>query len=447
MQIIILSGGSGKRLWPISNDARSKQFIKLFKNDKGEYESMIQRVYRQVRRVYPNANVVVATSEAQVDSITNQLDENVSIVVEPSRRGTYPAVVLASTFLAYEKQVNQEEPVIVLPVDSYVGNAYYDLLLQMEDVIEQEQYELVLMGINPTYPSAKYGYILPINKKNNTDQVKTVERFVEKANEVTARKLIACGALWDGGVFGFKLSYLISWMDKNGVYNNYNKLHSKYDQLPQISFDCQVVEKASKIAMIQYDGRWKDLGTWNTLTEEMSDDYLGNVVTGEEVYNTTVINELGIPVVALGTQNLVIAASADGILVSDKQKSSYLKPYVETISDRPMYEERRWGEYQVLDYVRYDDGMKSLTKHLTVRAGKNLSYQSHDYRDEVWTIVDGTGELLIEDVVKPVSRGEVINIPKKQRHAIRAFTDLQFVEVQLGCNLEEQDIRRYDWEW
>lgn len=446
MQIIILSGGSGKRLWPISNDARSKQFIKLFKNDKGDYESMMQRTYRQIRQIYPEANVVIATSESQVDSIHNQLDDSVHIVLEPERRGTFPAVSLAIAYLAYEKKVVIDEPVLVLPVDSYAGNAYFNLLLEMEAAVETDQYDMVLMGIRPTYPTAKYGYIIP-NKEDEGKTVKRVQRFVEKPNESAARQLIVNGSLWDGGVFGFRLSYVLSVLEEYGLPREYQAVYDNYGMLSKNSFDCEVVEKGNAIAMLTFDGRWKDLGTWNTLTEEMSDDYLGNVMTGEEVYNTTIVNELSIPIIALGTQNLVVAASADGILVSDKQKSSYLKPYVETLDNRPMYEERRWGEYQVLDYVRYDDGMKSLTKHLTVRAGKNLSYQSHDFRDEVWTVVDGVGELLIEDGIRTVKRGDIINIPKKQRHAIRAVSDLQFVEVQLGKSLEEADIKRYEWDW
>lgn len=446
MQIIILSGGSGKRLWPISNDARSKQFIKLFKNDRGEYESMIQRTYRQVRQVYPDANIVVATSESQVDSIHNQLDDEVHIVVEPERRGTYPAVVLAIAYLAYEKKVNPEEPVLVLPVDSYAGNAYFNLLLEMESAIDMGTYNMVLMGIHPTYPTAKYGYIIPA-KEDADKLVKRVERFVEKPNESAARQLIVNGAYWDGGVFGFRLSYVLDRLEEYGLPREYQAVYQNYGRLNRGSFDCEVVEKGEDTAMLSFDGRWKDLGTWNTLAEEMSDDCLGNVMTGEEVYNTTVINELAIPVIALGTQNLIVAASADGILVSDKQKSSYLRPYVESMSSRPMYEERRWGEYQVLDYVRYDDGMKSLTKHMTIRAGKNISYQSHNCRSEVWTVVDGEGELLIEDEIRIVKRGDIINIPEKQRHAIRAIRDIQIVEVQMGSSLEEEDIRRYEWNW
>ena len=163
--------------------------------------------------------------------------------------------------------------------------------------------------------------------------------------------------------------------------------------------------------------------------------------------NTHVINELSIPVLVLGAKDMVVAASPDGILVSDKHKSSFIKPYVQEMNIRPMYEERRWGEYKVLDYNQYDDETKSLTKHLMIRAGKSISYQKHYHRDEIWTIVDGVGELLIDGHVRNVRRGDVAYIVKGQLHAMRAVSDLQFIEVQIGAELSEDDIERFEWEW
>jgi len=221
----------------------------------------------------------------------------------------------------------------------------------------------------------------------------------------------------------------------------------RYRELPKISFDYEIVEKENSIAMVQYSGTWKDLGTWNTLTEVMEENKLGKVILGETCENTHVINELDIPITVLGANNMVVAASPDGILVSDKGESSYLKPYVESIHQRPMFEERRWGEYKVLDYVAYSDGKSSLTKSLHIKAGKSISYQSHAIRDEIWTIVDGTGDLLIDGHVRNVRRGDVAYITKGQKHAIYATTDLRMIEVQIGVELIEEDIEHYDWKW
>lgn len=175
------------------------------------------------------------------------------------------------------------------------------------------------------------------------------------------------------------------------------------------------------------------------MTEEMEEECIGLVTMGEDTVHTNVINELAIPIVVLGAKDMIVAASPDGILVADKQKSSYLKSYVNGINERPMFEERRWGNYKVLDYIQYEDGTKSLTKHLTIKAGESISYQRHHVRDEIWTIVDGTGDLLIDGHIRNVRRGDVAYITKGQKHAMEAHEgcDLHFIEVQIGTELAE----------
>ena len=448
MNIILLSGGSGKRLWPLSNETRSKQFLRLLKNDEQESESMVQRVYRQIRAAGIDAHIVVATGKSQVDSIQSQLGHNVDIVQEPERRDTFPAIALASSYLALEKQMSPDEVVVVLPVDPFAELHYFQTLQKMEAVIQADLANMSLMGIRPTYPSAKYGYIVPDGiGQIGSVEYRRVDRFQEKPTEELAAQLIEQGALWNGGVFAFKLGYLMDIVRQHLEFETYADVYSQYGQLTKISFDYAVVEKESSIAMVEYDGVWKDLGTWNTLTEVMEDSAVGKVIMADTCENTHVINELDIPVTVLGAKNLVIAASPDGILISDKHQSSYLKPLVDHIQQRPMYEERRWGEYKVLDYTTYGDDSLSLTKHMYIRAGKEISYQSHAIRDEIWTIVDGTGLLVLDGHTRNVRRGDVAYITKGMRHAIKAMTDLHFIEVQIGSELAESDIERYVWEW
>ncbi len=451
MNIILLSGGSGKRLWPLSNDTRSKQFLKLLKNEDNQYESMLQRVYRQIKQVDSNSNIIVATVASQIDSIKNQLKEQAEIVLEPERRDTFPAIALACSYLYLEKGLSVDEAVLVIPVDPYADIEYFETLIKMEQAVLQNQADMVLMGIKPTYPSAKYGYMTPNMDKGRIFQnanIYPVESFTEKPSEEKASVIIKDGAVWNCGVFAFKLRYMKDIIkDRYGVFSSYQEIYRNYSKLKKISFDYEVVEKADSVAMIPYEGYWKDLGTWNTLTEEMKEPNIGTVIIGEGTNNTNVINELSIPVVALGMEDVVIAASPDGILVSNKHKSSYLKPYVEGLDNRPMYEERRWGDYKVLDYCKYSDDMKSLTKHMTILKGNGVSYQSHKYRDEIWTIVDGTGDLLIEGHIRNVRRGDVAYITKGQKHALRATTDLHFIEVQIGEELIEEDIEKFEWDW
>lgn len=441
MNIILLSGGSGQRLWPLSNETRSKQFLKLLKDENGGAESMVQRVYRQIKKAGIDADIVVATGKAQLDSIRSQLGNAVDIVLEPERRDTFPAIVLSSAYLALEKKVQPDEVVLVLPVDPYADLEYFTTLIKMEKAVKDGVANMVLMGIKPSYPSAKYGYIVP--KKDGT----LVGRFQEKPTEEYAEKLIMEGAMWNGGVFAFKLSYLMDNVNKYVHFTTYKDVESRYATLPKISFDYEVVEKESSIAMIEYSGTWKDLGTWNTLTEVMDNTAIGKVILADSCSNTHVINELDIPITVLGVKDMVVAACPDGILVTDKHQSSFIKPYVEGIKQRPMYEERRWGEYKVLDYVAYGDGTSSLTKSLFMKAGKSISYQTHAIRDEIWTFVDGTGDLLIDGHIRNVKRGDVAYITKGQKHAIRATTDLRFIEVQIGEELVETDIEHLEWEW
>ena len=440
MNIVLLSGGSGKRLWPLSNEIRSKQFLKLLSDANGGHESMVQRVYRQITQAGIQANIVVATSATQVESIKGQLPDDVDVVVEPERRNTFPAIVLAASYLESQKQMDPEETVIVLPVDPYVEVAYFETFKKMDARVQQGGADLVLMGIKPSYPSEKYGYIIP-------GEGGSVIGFKEKPDEASAKKLIEQGALWNAGVFAFKLKYLMKIADNYLDSREFDDVVANYASLKKDSFDYEVVEKADALAVIPYSGEWKDIGTWNTLTEEMQEESIGDVVLGEACINTHVINELSIPVVALGTQNLVIAAGQDGILVSDKHKSSYIKPYVENIDNRPMYEERRWGEYKVYDYSQYADGTKSLTKHVTINAGCAQDYHVHRYKDEVITVANGEGELVVDGCLMKLSRGDSISIRRGQKHAIRAFQDLQLISVQISEDNTENDTEVFGWSW
>lgn len=440
LNIILLSGGSGKRLWPLSNEVRSKQFLKIFKKADGSHESMVQRMYRMIQEVDKDAAVTIATSENQVTSIRSQLGDSVGISIEPCRRDTFPAIALATAYLHDRQGVNANETVVVCPVDPYVESDYFQMLEKLSVQAAKGEANLVLMGVEPTYPSEKYGYIIPESK----DQVASVETFKEKPDVPTAEKYIAQGALWNGGVFAYKLSYVLNIAEKIFGTADYQWLFDNYSTLTKISFDYAVVEKEAKIQVMRFAGQWKDLGTWNTLTEAMSDEVAGNAVA-VDCSNTHVINELQIPLIALGVQNLAIAATPDGILVTDKKKSDKLKDYV--ADQRPMVEKRGWGEYQVLDYRIQPDGQNFLTKHLIIAPGEHISYQRHQHRSEIWTFVDGSGKLILDGKVKPVTRGEMAYIKPGTKHAIKADTELHIIEVQVGDELTEEDIERLEWDW
>ena len=446
MQIILLSGGSGKRLWPLSNNARSKQFLPLLQSPAGDAESMVQRVVRQIGESRLSGAITIATNSSQHDIIINQLGDGVDIVTEPERRDTFPAIALAAGYLSMAKKCSNDEVVVIMPCDPYTETEYFDVIADMVAAVENDAADLVLMGITPTCPSTKFGYVVPF-AEDREKNILRVKRFTEKPDVQRAEALLADGAFWNGGVFAFRLGYMVNVLEKYISASSFEELHSRYGELPKISFDYEVAEKAESVAVLPFNGKWKDLGTWNSLTEELSSTAIGNVALGEQTVNTHVVNELGMPVFCNGVKDIVVASSPDGILVCGKEYSENIKNYVDNLSPRPMYEERRWGSYRVLDTTTYSDGCMSLTKVLQIKSGRYISYQIHKCREEVWTVVDGKGIVVIDGETRNVSRGDVVVINQGQKHAIKATTDLQIVEVQMGSPLVEEDTERYDWEW
>lgn len=434
MNIILLSGGSGKRLWPLSNDIRSKQFIKLFKDENGEDESMVQRVYRQITTVDPDVKVTIATSKSQVNAIKNQLGESVSVCAEPCRRDTFPAIALAAAYLHDELGVGEEESVAVCPVDPYVDNSFYEAVGTLENLVEQNTSNLTLMGIEPTVPSKKYGYIIPESKA----VVSKVKEFKEKPDKETAKKYIAQGALWNAGVFAFKLGYLLEKAHAMIDFTDYRDLFSKYDTLPEISFDYAVVEKEDSIQVMRYSGEWKDVGTWNMMAEVMTDTAKGNVLIDETCQNVNVVNELDIPVLCMGCKDIIVAVSGDGVLVSDKERSGAMKEYVEKIKMDVRYAEKSWGTYTVIDV---EPG--SMTVKVVLQAGCSMKYHSHEMRDEVWNIVSGSGKTVVDGVEQIVRPGDVVTIAAGCKHTLIAETDMSVIEVQIGNEISSKDKKIY----
>ena len=437
MNIVLLSGGSGKRLWPLSNDIRSKQFIKIFKTEEGSYESMVQRVYRQIRKVDADATVTIATSKTQVSAIHNQLGEQVGISIEPCRRDTFPAIALATAYLHDIQGVSLEESVVVCPVDPYVNDDYFAALKELGRLSKEGDANLVLMGIEPTYPSEKYGYIIPENDK----KVSRVATFKEKPDTKTAEEYIKKGALWNGGVFAYKLQYVLEKAHELLDFTDYQDLFGKYDTLTKISFDYAVVEKEDKIEVMRFAGEWKDLGTWNTLTEAMEENVIGEAMINDQCENVHIINELDVPVLCMGLKDVVVSASPEGILVSDKEQSSYIKPYVDKIDQQVMFAEKSWGSFRVLDI---ED--ESMTIKVTLNAGHQMNYHSHERRDEVWNVISGNGRSIVDGMEQPVKAGDVVTMQAGCRHTLIADTELKVIELQLGKEISVHDKKKYKLE-
>ncbi|TVY01121.1 sugar phosphate nucleotidyltransferase [Cohnella terricola] len=439
MKLVLLSGGSGKRLWPLSNDSRSKQFLKVLVNEDGEMESMVQRVWRQLNAARLGKSSYLVTGAAQLDILYSQLEDRSRIIIEPERRDTFPAIALAAVYLYSVEGVGLEEVVGILPVDPYVDVDFFEKVIELEDMLQETGADLALIGVKPLHPSEKYGYIVPEEQREHAQSHMNVNFFKEKPSELQAHELIQQNALWNCGVFAFKLGYLIDRLIGSGYPIQYEEMIKQYGLLPKISFDYEIVEKASYTIVTPYDGPWKDLGTWNTLTEEMKSNLLGNAIVTEDSLNTHVINEFEIPIAVIGLSDIVVAASPDGILVADKSKSPRVKDILKDNIQRPMYEERQWGDYRVLDYKPCWEGHEVLIKKIRITAGKGLNYERHLLRDETVIVVSGTGEFTLKGITNIVRSGDVIQIPAGYEHSLKASTDLEYIEVQKGDQLLEND--------
>ncbi len=438
MNIVLLSGGSGKRLWPLSNDVRSKQFIKIFKNEDGTYESMLQRMYRQIKKIDPNAVITIATSKTQVSAIRNQLGEDAGVSVEPCRMDTFPAIALASSYLMDVEGVSGDEPVVICPVDPYVEEDYFKALKDLSEQAAKGEANLVLMGVEPTSPSERYGYIIPMTCEHTS----FVSAFREKPTSGEAAEYIKQGALWNGGVFACRLDYVLEKAHELIDFTDHRDLFDKYDTLTRISFDYAVVEKEKKIQVQRFSGKWKDLGTWNSLTAAMEDKVVGKGILDESCSGVSIVNEMDVPVLAMGLTDVIISASPDGILVSDKESSSHIKPFVDGMVQQIMFAEKSWGSYRVMDVEA-----GSMTIKVTLNEGNSMNYHSHRNRDEIWVVLSGEGTTIVDGMEQSITAGDVITMSAGCRHTVIARTELKLIEVQLGREISVTDKQKYPLEF
>lgn len=399
---------------------------------------MVQRVWAQLEASGLSNRSVICASTGQVEVIQSQLGV-VPLAIEPSRRNTFPAVALSCAYLVDKSGAKREDIVCIMPVDPFVESTYFHTLHKLESVLEESKADIALMGAKPTYASEKYGYILPEKQHNSYFSVKG---FREKPTAEIAQNLISQGAYWNCGVFCFRLGTVLDKLNDYGVTEKYDDLFAGYDNLPKISFDYEVLEKTQNLIAVPYPGIWKDLGTWDTLTEEMADNTFGNAKQSSSCSNTHVVNELNIPIVTIGTKDLVVAASYDGILISDKAESSTAKDILKDIQETPMYEERRWGTLKTLDCSEKENRV-SLTKKVTIFKGMSSNYHYHEGHDESWVVIRGNAELIIEGESLTLTEGSSVHINKGQKHAVQAIEDLEYIEIHLGgspSTIDEIDV-------
>lgn len=442
MRVIVLSGGSGKRLWPLSNETRTKLFLKLLPTEDGKRESMIQRVCRQLETAGLRSNTTIVTNKSQVELIQNQVGDHISILAEPFKRGTFFSVCLAASYFYSKLQLSMDEKICVIPADLFVESQFYDVLRHLPDILEQSSSELALIGTIPDRPSNQYGYIVP--KENNKQSYYKVSQFVEKPNEETATNLIKNHALWNCGTFAFSLSFIITHLKNHGLPLQYEQLLQRFESFQVTSFDEEVAEKTAHTVVVPYDKTWRDLGDWRVLSNFLGSQMIGRGQVSSDSQHTHLINELMYPIHVIGVSNVIVAASPDGILVANKDQSNQIKNLLQD-GQTPMYQEKRWGNYRVLDHSRAE--METLTRKVEMLPGRNTSYHMHQKRNEILTITSGTGQFILDGKNYEIQTGDVLKIPCGAKHAVKAISALEYIEIQIGSELTENDVVRLSMDW
>ncbi|NQX65891.1 cupin domain-containing protein [Paenibacillus alba] len=446
MRIVLLCGGSGKRLWPLSNEIRSKVFLKLLKSPSGGREAMIQRICRQLDEVGLLHSTCIVTHHSQVEITRSYVGEHIPIISEPYKRGTFTAVALAASYLHERMQVDPNETICILPVDTYVDTAFFRLLHRFTDVLSESKAELALLGTKPAGPSDQFGYIVPVLPKENEDYA-FVRQFIEKPDEQTASRLMEDQALWNCGVFAFPLRFMLSCLKDKGHPVKVASWLDQYVQLANTSFDREIVEHTQPVIVIGYDGLWNDLGSWSALTEHFEDNVIGSGRISDDSANTHLINELPYPIEVIGISDMIVAASSDGILIAHKEKANLIKERLPQGALFPRYGEKRWGTYEVLNHWENEFGFEVMVKKVQLSQGNCTSYHQHLHRQEIVTIASGTAEIFMDDKRHTLLPGDVLQIPAGVKHGIKAVTPLELMEVLIGNELAQEDILRFEITW
>lgn len=407
MKIILLSGGIGKRLWPISTEEMPKQFLSF-----GHNETMLMNTYKKIIGI--TNSIYVATQKSQIDMVKEQLGDSISIISEASIRGTFGAIMNIAKYLKYKENISDDEIIVTIPIDHLVNEDFYEVINKIPNYLSNN-IDFCIIGIKPKYASTQFGYIV---EKNNM-----VEKFIEKPNERKANELISNGAYWNSGILAFKLDTINKISEKYLPTIDYADFYNNYDKLPEISFDKEILEKSKKVYVIKSNSQWDDLGTWN---------HLYNMLSEADDFNTNIINTENKIIVNNGIKDSIIVNDSNGIAL-------YPKNY-----DKEFY--KTWGFYKVLSHFKIGNE-KIKIKYLKFNNNENTSYQCHTYRDEIWNIISGTGIAILDGKLIKLKSGDSLTIKKMQKHLLRGINDLEIIEIQKGLKTMESDIVRYKKNW
>lgn len=377
---------------------------------------------------------VIATTADQCDTIRSQLGPQVQLVPEPERRDTFPAILLSLAYLKSRLELKPEEPVLVLPVDSLAEDRFYEQIFLLPKLLEKTEANLVLLGIKPSEPSSKYGYMIPApaGGLGGAEAIR-VDCFYEKPDTDLASALIRKGALWNSGVFCFRAGYVLDLLRSQRLPDTYEELCGQYSRVDRQSFDHAVVEKEKNISALVYDGLWRDLGTWCSFTEVMRQPIIGAGLITDDCRDVHVINQTEIPVIATGVHDIVVAASRDGVLISHKRAASGLKSVLQSIPSRigPVTRQANGISADTLDYTLLPDGTAVTTRRVRVEQGSSLVQGKPDEgrRSVSWTLLQGRSTLNVNGRERHVLPGTTITLNHDDTAELTASELLELIEV------------------
>lgn len=453
---IILAGGSGSRLWPLSRELYPKQLLNLVSN-----ESLLQTTFERLNYCMPKENIISTTNTKHVANVRMQLSElteNPIILGEPVAKNTAPAIVLATKYII---QKSASDPIILaVPSDLLIkDNEKFVSTIKKGEKLAQEGY-IVTFGIKPDYPETGYGYIDTAEKIEDGFKVK---KFVEKPNLKTAKEYLKQNTFyWNSGIFMFKASTILNETVKHATeiakvseefdFSESNQIpFINFDKMPNISIDYAVMEKSDNIALVKLESDWYDIGSWQAIYNVSKKDENGNVFVGhvlDQNSKNSFVYASSKLVTTIGLEDTVIVETEDAILACKKDKTQEVKQIYETLKKqndnthlvhKTVY--RPWGFYTVIA-----QGEGFLTKIIHVNPGQKLSVQSHNFRSEHWVILSGTAKVVLEGKELILSPGHSIDIPLKAIHSLQNpfDKDIEIIEVQKGDPLIEEDIIRYE---
>lgn len=447
---VILTGGSGSRLWPLSRELYPKQFLNF--NNKN---SLLKSTFERLSEFIPDNQIISITNVKHQSNVKMQLGEigkNSIILSEPVSKNTAPAIALCVKYITENNK--DDETILVVPSDLLIedNKKFVDSIKKAQDFVNQGY--IVTFGVKPTYPETGFGYIHCENGK--------VSGFIEKPDKDIACKYIQSkDYYWNSGIFMFKVSTVVNEfrLHAQEIFDIIQKINcsdkiisfTEFDKMPNISFDYAVMEKSKNIAMVELQSDWTDVGSWKSIYEISPKDNGNNVFIGhvldKDSKNSFVYSSSKL-VATIGLEDTIVVETEDAILACKKDRSQEVKQIYETLKEqhdttqkvhKTVY--RPWGFYTVIA-----EGKGFQTKIIHVNPGQKLSVQSHNYRSEHWVVLSGKANVVLEGKNHILSAGHSIDIAVKAIHSLQNpyDEDLEIIEVQKGDILSEEDIIRYE---